>query len=364
MNCSGSAALVELVKAADGDNDDPDYRRDGVQAHALGAWCLEHEAETWEAPLDEFPALKGDMIPAVNVYLDFVATLPGRYRHIETKFHRPEFHPQAFGTIDWFGVSVTEERVDIVDYKHGEGVVVEVINNTQLSYYAYLVLGDDREEYPDATRVHLHVVQPRAAHYEGPIRSLETSAKAIRRWAYEVLRPAMERTTSDRYLHMGEWCRFCPAKLVCPAMRQMHALVMRDNTAVELMPDEQLDALYGQMPQARMFLKALENEVERRALQGHSFANAKVVDKRANRAWKEDAPRDLIGYKEPELRSPAEVEKLPGGREFVAEYAFTPVTGYAVAHVSDRRKAVVPKTTAETFAEALKALDAPTQEGV
>src|SRR6266550_1405010 len=110
MNCSGSVALIHALKTADGYvEDDPDYRRDGVSAHALAAYCLENDVDCWEAPLEGFPGLTEDMMSAVQTYLDFTRSLPGRSRYVETRVHRPEFHPLFYGTLDFAAIHVTED---------------------------------------------------------------------------------------------------------------------------------------------------------------------------------------------------------------------------------------------------------------
>jgi len=41
MNCSGSVALIHALKSGEGYVEhNPNYRRDGVEAHALAAHCL------------------------------------------------------------------------------------------------------------------------------------------------------------------------------------------------------------------------------------------------------------------------------------------------------------------------------------
>lgn len=361
MNCPGSVTLSETCGGSDDKKEEPDYRRDGVEAHALAAWCLNEEVDTWEAPLDQFPSLTEDMMRAVQTYLDFVRGLPGRYHHIEERVHRPEFHPHFYGTMDFAAINARIDHADFVDYKHGVGVVVEVERNPQLMYYAYGMIGDDAM-YPDDMTISLHVVQPRAE-WVAPIRSWTTTAGEIRKWAWEVLYPAMERTAHERYLSMGEWCRFCPAKLVCPAMACLadeHSVAERGEP-LEAFTPEKLGEFYAKSQALKMYVRAIEEETMRRVLNGTVVPGVKTVAKRSVRVWKEGAPIEATfgdaAWQPRQLISPAGADKLPGGKVFSHEWAYQPEAGLTIALENDPRKAVEVKSATETFGAAIAALE-------
>lgn len=362
--CPGSVALIEALQAGGqgGDDDEPDWTRDGTQAHALAAHCLENDIpEAWQA-LVNYPDLTADMMQAVQVYLDFVRSLPSRLRFIEHKMHRPEFHPSAFGTGDYISVHCLDEVIDFVDYKHGQGVLVDVEDNGQLKYYVYLFIGENVEEYPDTTRVRLHIVQPRANHPDGPIRTWETTAFEIRDWAQNVLRPAMDRVATDRYLEVGEHCRFCPAlkALVCP-VHAVNADALHRKLAnhdpekrLQLLDDEALGDWYSKSQLMKMYIRKIEEETYKRVMAGAKVPGAKAVKKITDRVWKAEAPVEVTFGKEawqpPKLRSPAQVKDLPGGKEFIAEWAYQPDAGLTVAPASDRRAEQIVQTDAQKYA--------------
>ena len=363
MNCPGSVALGDTLRASgEFPEDDPEYRTEGTHAHSVAAWCLMNGADTWEAFGQlEFPWLDEAMMAAVQVYVDFVKTLPGRFRYIEHRMHRPAFHPLAYGTGDYIGVSAVDDAIDFVDLKYGEGIIVDPVDNPQLMYYAYLFIGDDAE-YADEMTVRLHICQPRAPYGE-PIKTWEVRAGAIRKWAHEMLRPAMDRVAGERYLSVGEWCRFCPAKIVCPAMHCLSDELMYKRTRpLHALEPAALGRWYANAQAVKMFIKSIERECERRALMGVEFDELKVVQKKAARVWKEgvDFAAGLRGIDMmtiPELKSPAQIEELGDkGKEFVAEWAYSPNLGLTIAPKSDPRHAVEVKSGAETFAAALEKL--------
>jgi uncharacterized protein DUF2800 len=344
MGCPGSVTLIQAIQSAPGyEEDDPDYRRDGTQAHALAAHCLEGEIDAWEADADQFPELTADMMDAVQEYLDFVRTQEGE-RDYELRVHVPEFHPAFFGTLDCV---VHSTEVHIIDYKHGVGVVVDAEDNPQLMYYAYGLVNKDH--YPPERVVKLTIVQPRAFHPDGTIRTWETTVGHIRQWAEEVLKPAMLATADLDYLALGSWCRFCPAKLVCPAYDGLAKKALQGS----------LPITYADAQQLKMLVRAVEEDVFKRLMNGEEVDGAKLVKKRANRVFKEAAPlADTFGedaWEPRKLKSPAEISKLPQGKTFVAEYAFVPDTGFTVASIDDdKRTAVRLKTPEEKYGDPLQ----------
>ncbi len=302
----------------------------------------------------------------VQVYLDFARSLPG-HRYVETRVHRPEFHPLFYGTLDFAAVQVTTDVAHFVDYKHGEGVLVEVYRNPQLMYYVYGFIAEDKEEYPDAMEIYVHIVQPRGAHPDGPIRTWETTAGETRAWAHEVLLPAMQRTVEDRYLSVGEWCRFCPAKAICPAMGSLSdEMTYHRETPLPAMPPALIGELYAKAQIIKMFIKAIEEDTARRVLGGEAVPGVKAVAKKASRVFKEGTPLvEKFGeaaYAPRELLSPPKIERLPEGKAFVAEWAYSPQTGLTIALESDKRAAVPVKSGAETFGAALEQLTPPVED--
>ena len=361
LNCPGSTALVAALGPTD-DQDDPDYRRDGILAHELASTCLKNGTDCWEET-DAFPTIAPDHMAAVQTYLQYVRGLPpddGQH-YIEQRVHLPEFHPQFYGTVDFALVQRTK-GVHIVDYKHGEGVVVEVEDNPQLKYYAFgFIEADGADIHPDDEVVTLTIVQPRVPwHTDGIIRSWGTTAGALRKWAYETLRPAMERQDVNAFT-LGDWCRFCPAKLLCPAVREKVQIATEGATVkdVDALSEADMAWYLGAWPATKMFYKALEERADRLLLAGTAGpelrAVRKVVNKLASRVWK-GSQDDIEGVLSSALGeaawvprhiiSPAEAEKLPGGKDLVREYAFKPDNGLTGAPIDDRRQAVDVKPMA------------------
>lgn len=364
MNCPGSATLVALLR---GDREeDPDWTAEGSEAHLLGSTCLNSGMDPWQIDPAEFPRLTVEMMDAVQVHVNYARSLPGTL-YVEERMHRPEFHEQAYGTADVAVINLDQWHpgIEIVDHKHGIGVVVEIEENAQVMYYAFLKI--QNLALTDDTPVRLTIVQPRVTwHPDGVIRSWDTTVGFIRDWAYNELLPAMVATQTDAYLDTGEHCRFCPAKLVCPAMMALGNRVTRlTEDDIKNLPADVLADLLGKVPVLAMLTKALKAEGRRRMIaECGKLPGWKVVPSMADRVWRQGAPLlDKFGmmqiWKPQALRSPAEIEKLPGGKEFVSEWAYRPEAGYDIVPEADRRKAVPMETAIETFKNVALPVDTP-----
>lgn len=360
MNCPGSVPLTKsiakLVDAAD-----PEYRVDGTAAHDAVATCLGSGYDAWEVIGQEFGDPKTpvtvEMADAIQVFLDECNTVSdgATNEYVEAQLQDPD-HPMMFGTID-FGC-LKDMTLFVRDFKYGMGIVVETKDNQQMMYYAYLLL----LKHPDARRVNMRIIQPRIVYAKDE--AWEVDAEYIIEWANKTLFPAMERTTSDTTLKPGEHCRFCDAKesLACPALKSAFAKLANADATVNQYADGTLLADWELASPVKMHIKALEGEVMRRLMAGQMKDNGvvKLVNKKADRVWKPEAPalfKSRFGDKsmsQPELLTPAQMEKIdPIAKKLVHEYAYTPQSGYTVAALDDKRPAVTVQTATEVFAAAL-----------
>ena len=376
--CSGSVALIASLPPGAGEGD-PEYRNAGTAAHEAWAWCLREGRDAWEASESTWGEksdywLTADDLVAGQTYLDDararIKAVPVEHKAsvivlIEELFHAPAIHELAWGTID-LGL-IAGFYCEITDYKHGEGIFVEAVENPQLMGYACLVLA----KYPFIKHFKLRIMQPRCQ-YTGP-REWEISAEDLIQWRETVLKPAMQLAElkgnlSPQALKPGPWCRFCKAKeaLACPALEEDARLVgSLVPSAPGIVTNERLGELYGMIETLNMRIKAIKDEAEKRVLAGEEIPGIKTVAKKADRLWKDTATNALTAALGPEvmenkLKSPAVVEKLsPNAKALVAEYAYTPDYGLTIAPMSDRRKEVKPQGMPEKFG---KLLDNPAKK--
>lgn len=366
MQCPGSVRLLSYLGLPDSDEDEG-YRVEGTAMHAVGENCLTLERDAWECvgekhgdPAIEITAALAD---PVQIYLNHCRAIAKRSQstYVEYAISSP-VHPQFYGTLDHGAVGVWPDglHIDVTDLKGGAGIFVEVEENPQLMYYAFgLIDGIERQtdkEFAQTNRVNLHIVQPRIS-YADPVRSWVTSVSHVKHWVHGMLVPAMKATEMEDGLDAGPWCRFCPAKLVCPLLTAMFKAAATANPKhVEGMSIGRIAQEYKAAAAVKFYLTAVEKETFRLLSRGETDDAVKLVKKRAVRDWKPGADaltREKFGAEAltpPKLKSPAQIEDLPGGPAWVAGNAYTPDTGTTVALATAPGTAIKVPKPAERFA--------------
>jgi len=229
MNCPGSVRLIPLAPP-----DEPSlYAERGTAAH----WAAEYSLKTSCDPLDlegeESPngmILNQEDVEAVQVFTDLVrkdSEQTDKTVYTEVKFHLSKIHPEMWGTADYVAISEDLQSLQVLDYKHGAGVIVEVVDNLQLMYYtlgAIQFVCEKQEldylEVMDWGQVFKHVdvgiIQPRAKHVDGSIRTWRVPGPTLTKVA-TIFEKGIERALkSDAPLIPGSHCRFCRALPICP----------------------------------------------------------------------------------------------------------------------------------------------------
>jgi len=382
MNCPGSVSLLKELKI-EAESDEPDYRREGTAMHEAAEHCLRQGLDTWEIVGQEFnkTVIDPPMADAIQVYLDVCRLDIDRssWHQVEYPISSP-VHPDFYGTADFaaFIVSgeilartMSEPQPDthwllVRDLKGGEGILVEPDRNPQIMYYAFGVI-DGWERKSSITlhrdlKVVLSIVQPRAYHPSGQaVREWTTTVGEIKDWVHATLVPAMVDAELNNQLDAGPWCRFCPAKLVCPLLTGLYRAAATYNPGeIVSYSDETLGRSYQHVQAVKFYLKALEEETFRRLNAGREMPEmVKLVPKKSNRVWSVGASEIKAKFGKdamttPEVKSPAELEKLnPEAKAFVKEHAYMPQNGLTVALWDDNRPAVRIKSVRDTFGDAL-----------
>lgn len=383
MECPGSVALIRELALPE--TDEPSYRAEGTAMHEAAEDCLRSGLETWEL-VGRKPVVNGteveitpEMADAIGIYVDLCrADMAAAAMHYIEFGISSDIHPDFYGTLDfaaiygeppldwkargWKAPFILPELIKVRDLKGGEGIVVDPYENPQLKYYAYGLI-EAHPYWPDETPVWIEIVQPRAFSQDGHHRTWQTTVGEIREWVKSELLPAMHRTAFDNALDAGKWCRFCPAKLVCPLLTSLFRAAATCNPQEVIGYDDATVARsYQSVPAVKHYLKALEDDIYRRLNTGVTMEGmAKLVNKKSNRVYNADAnPAKVFGddaLNPPVVKSPAELEKLnPQAREWVKEHCHQPATGLTVALWDDERIGVKVTTSTEAFGNAVAAI--------
>jgi hypothetical protein len=128
----------------------------------------------------------------------------------ETKSECFHIDPHLHGTTD---AVIIEDfgTLHVIDYKYGV-MPVEVEDNPQILAYA---IGIAHQHDYNFDRVICTIIQPRANHGHGPVRSWVTSIENLLAWAHRFKKGIQAAKHPEAPFKAGEHCFFCPAKEVC-----------------------------------------------------------------------------------------------------------------------------------------------------
>ena len=176
-------------------------------------------------------------------------------------------------------VAVYGEGALVIDYKTLHGQHDEAASNDQLRSLAVLVA-----KRHNVSQVRVAIVQP----WKGrpTVADFDKAAlDAAELWLLDALRREKESTPDQA--KAGEWCRFCPAKLKCPAYNEKLAIVENEARVVvgdddltkralfaraAELPHDELAARYEGLKFISWYVNAVEGNVRMRAAENPEFA--------------------------------------------------------------------------------------------
>ena len=405
--CAGRMAMVSIAP----DGKSSIYAAEGTAAHEVSEKALRGDKDCSKF-LGEVYTIDGfdveiteEITNSAQRYVDYVVAQSqseGCVLFIEERHSLAQLDPpfDAGGTCDAIIIKPALREIEVVDLKNGRGIV-EVNNNKQTRTYALLALLNAPKELVDQIdQVKVTIVQPRASHKDGRIRSETFHLAELIEWTAELMK-AMGRSkkaldafsliNGSRTL-FDEWaqvaltpgnCTFCPAQGICPALRTkalavapevartwfedttLETVPMISNTVPALSPEELSHILDG-IDMLEDWAKAVRATAHSLAESGVTIPGYKLVDKISNRKWAADDEKVIADLKSVikltedqifsrRLLSPAQNEKIIGAKrkEEIKNMYHSPVTG---TNLVSEKKSTRPATKAKTesFFEPLK----------
>lgn len=360
MACPGSVRLARALPPGG----TSEYAQEGTRAHALAELSLRRKVDphTFVGTTLEGGDVTEEMAEAVKVYTDYCRALwtSRTLWWAERRFNLSTLNPVGpmYGTADFVALDTVRNTLHVVDLKFGQGVVVEAANNPQLKYYA-LGAALSMEKGTSFDTVEMTIVQPRALHSDGPIRTETISLEELLGFAGDLLQAAKATTEPDAPLNPGRHCRFCPASGVCPAQQaraesvamvefaEMPAAKPQDPATLTPV---QLGNLLALLPQVEEWAASVRAHAFAKLERGETVPGMKLVAKRANRSWIDEdkasqylqnvlniGEDDLLVSK---LKSPAQIEKITKKSRFPDELTQKVSSGFNMVPEHDPRPAV------------------------
>jgi hypothetical protein len=297
----------------------------------------------YEDQILTFELVEEKILPALRA-LDVIDPEHKMEIEAETRVGFGDLLPGVFGSTDLIGR--LGNRAVVLDWKFGDCVMVEVEENPQLMFYAAAAMRTPEAQwaFEGVTEIEMVIVQP------PEIRRWVTTPERIAKFELELVQAVKQAEKPDAKLSVGDHCRWCAAKPICPKM----------TGAVDRALKVQLDNLDA--PNISAYLKNADmledwiKDLRALALQmlesGAKLPEYKLVAKRAIRSWsdEEKAKVALFAYgltesevMETTVVSPAKAEKALKKRKIglPEDLVVAISSGNTLASVDDPRPEVM-----------------------
>lgn len=209
---------------------------------------------------------------------------------IEQKLDFSRFVPEGFGTGDC--VIVADNTLTIIDYKHGQGVLVEAEKNPQMMCYALGALEVFDGIY-DIENITMTIFQPRREN----ISSYSMTKEELLTWAEEVLKPTAELAfKGEGEFNAGEHCRFCKAKATCRKRAEYNLELARfDFELPTQLEDVEIEIILAKADELVSWVTDIKEYALQQAVSGKKWEDWKLVEGRSNRKYiNEDAVAKIV----------------------------------------------------------------------
>lgn len=288
LNCPPSARLCESYE-----DKGSDYAAEGTDAHSLCEYKLKTALDMKvQNPTENLTYYSEEMEDCANGYAAYVLELVEAAKKnssdpvilIEQRLDYSRFVESGFGTGDC--VIVADGTLNILDYKHGRGILVEADNNPQMMLYALGALEIFDLIY-DIETVCMTVYQPRRS----SVSAFTMSKDDLYQWAEDTLKPAAELAyAGNGDYQCGEWCQFCKAKHDCRKRAEYNLeLTKFDFQLPPLLTDEDVGEILGRVDGLVSWANDIKDYALQAAVGGKEWDGLKLVEGRSNRRYTDEA---------------------------------------------------------------------------
>lgn len=288
LNCPPSARLCEAYE-----DKGSDYAAEGTDAHTLCEYRLKQALGIpAEDPIENLSWYNEEMEECAAGYAAYVVELLETAKQtcsdpvvmIEQRVDFSRWVQEGFGTADC--ILIADGVLNIVDYKHGKGVEVSAVGNTQLSLYSLGALEIFDGIY-DIDRVCVHIFQPRKSNV---VNSMMDKAD-LYEWAdTELTEKAQLAYEGQGSFSCGEWCRFCKAKAECRERAEANlALARYEFQSPALLDDEEIADILGKVDALTAWASDVKEFALQQAISGKEWTGWKLVEGRSNRKYTSEA---------------------------------------------------------------------------
>lgn len=275
-----------------------EYAQQGTDCHELCAYLIE-KALGREVidPTDNLTYYDAEMQNCAEEYRNYVLEQIEAAKEfckdpqvmIEQRLDFSRWVENGFGTGDC--VIVADEVLQIIDYKHGLGVLVsagddEHGGNSQMMCYALGALEVFGDIY-DINQIKMTIFQPRREN----ISTYTISRDNLLKWANEVLAPTAQLAyVGEGEFKAGDHCTFCKVKATCRKRAEYNLeLAKYDFEMPATLDDTEIAAILEKVDEMISWGNDIKEYALKLAQSGVHFEGWKVVEGRSNRKYTDEA---------------------------------------------------------------------------
>lgn len=359
LNCTPSARLEQEF-----DDNETDAAREGTAAHALCEHKLKKALRMRSRrPVSDYDS--DEMEECSDAYVDFIMEQVEEAKQhckdpivlIEQRLDFSCYVPEGFGTGDC--IIISDDKLHIVDFKYGQGVLVEAENNPQMKLYAIGAL-ELYDALYDIKEVSMTIFQPRREN----VSTWTIPIEEIKAWAENELQPKAQMAYNGEGEYIpGSWCTFCRAAVRCRARAEEKLkLAQMEFKNPPLLTDAEVEEVLSILPD----LTKWANEITAYATDvavnhGKTWSGFKVVEGRSNRKYrdKEKVAEAAIeaGYKDiyrQSLIPLTEMQRLMGKDKFdeiLGQFIYKPSGKPTLVPITDKRPPINTANAINEFNE-------------
>jgi len=342
INCPGSVVLVQKMPP----KPSSEHADRGTLLHNAISAILEDMnvdviGTTYEGQVLTQDLYDEKIVSALSL-LDEVDPNKEMMYEVETRVGFGDLLPNVFGSTDLIGR--IGDCAIVLDWKFGDGVVVDAVENEQLMFYAAAAMRTDAAKwaFEGATEIECIIIQPPM------IKRWVTTKARIVQFEHDLVKAVKAAQMPDAKLATGDHCRWCAAKPVCP---QMTGAV--DRALQTQLKEVDITMLSQYLKNAEMiesWIKDLRDLAVQLLEKSMPVPGYKLVAKRGTRQWVSDDEAVIVmnvagidPYKEREVISPAAAEKLLKKSKLTLppELVVSVSSGTTLASEDDPRPAVL-----------------------
>ncbi len=321
LKCTRSARL-EL----DFSDTESEAAKEGTAAHALCEHKLKKALHRRSRrPVSEYDT--DEMEECADAYVGFVMeqyeaakqTCKDPIVLIEQHLDLSCYVPEGHGTGDC--ILVSDDKLHIVDFKFGQGILVEAEDNPQMKLYAIGAL-ELYDMLYDIKEVSMTIFQPRREN----VSTWTVTVDELKSWAESVLKPKalLAYKGAGEYVP-GEWCTFCRAAVKCRARAEEKLRLAQEEFKLpHLLTDAEIEDILVVLPDLTKWANEVAAYAADAAINhGKEWAGFKIVEGRSVRKYRDEGKvaeaAQEAGYTDifrKSLITLTEMEKLMGKQKF------------------------------------------------